>query len=400
MDGNKHPNDCRTQTQGSWSSLYFPPFWTSGVTLWEVFFVDNTDFVHVDMQAMETILEAHYWLQESVINWGHLLIASGGALKPSKCSFYLISFKWKADGTWVYKDNVIRSDLAIAIPLADGSLAEIEHLPVSNAVKTLGSMMCPTRSSTAALGRMQQQGQEWVDRVKSGKLSGCNVWFMVDQQFWPRVEYGICNILATWDNLDQCPRRIYWQLVPRGGVRGSAVAPLRQLDRGFYGIGCPHPGVKCLVAQITKLMVHYGYQFEMQVSMELLLTELGISAQPLQESFVRYGKWITGTWLKSIWEKVDKFRITVEIAPLPVCPPREGDKWFIRAAMEAGVTDPNQQRILNQFRCHQQVLYVSNVLDAVEKCLDKKYLDRQKPYKLWLTLVFPQEKPPIKHLHL
>ncbi len=87
----------------------------------------------------------------------------------------------------------------------------------------------------------------------------------------------------------------------------------------------------------------------MQVSMKLLLTELGISSQPLplQESYVQYGKWITGTWLKSIWEKVDKFWITVEIAPLPVCPPREGGKWFMQATMEAGVTDPNKQMIFN-----------------------------------------------------
>ncbi len=293
-------------------------------------FVDDTDLVHVNMQVMETILEAHSWLQESVINWGHLLIATGGALKPSKCSLYLISFKWKADGTWVYEDNVIQPDLAIGVPLADGCLVEIEHLPVSSAVKTLGSMMCPTGSSTAALGQMQQQGQEWVDQVKSGKLSHRNVWFMVDQQFWHCVGYGICNILATWDDLDQCLRRIYWQLVPRGGVRGSAAVPLRQLDRGFYGIGCPQPGVECLVAQITKLLVHYGCQsgigIKMQVSMELILTELGISAQPLQESYVRYGKWIMGTWLNSIWEKVNKFQIMVEIPPLPVCPPREGDK--------------------------------------------------------------------------
>jgi hypothetical protein len=112
----------------------------------------------------------------------------------------------------------------------------------------------------------------------------------------------------------------------------------------------------------------------MQVSMELLLMESGISAQPLQESYVRYGKWITGTWLKSIWEKVDKFQITVEIAPLPVCPPREGDKWFMQVAMEAGVTDPNEQRILNRFCCHQQVLYVSDVLDVGGKCLDKNTL--------------------------
>ena len=68
---------------------------------------------------------------------------------------YLISFKWKADGTWVYKDNVIQPDLAIGVPLADGSLAEIEHLPISSAVKFPGLMTCPTGSSAAALGQMQ-----------------------------------------------------------------------------------------------------------------------------------------------------------------------------------------------------------------------------------------------------
>jgi hypothetical protein len=55
-------------------------------------FVDDTDLVHVDMRVVETILEAHSWLQESVLNWGCLLIATSGALKPSKCLFYLISF--------------------------------------------------------------------------------------------------------------------------------------------------------------------------------------------------------------------------------------------------------------------------------------------------------------------
>ncbi len=45
-------------------------------------FVGNTDLVHVDTRTVETILEAHSRLQESVINWGSLLIATNGALKP------------------------------------------------------------------------------------------------------------------------------------------------------------------------------------------------------------------------------------------------------------------------------------------------------------------------------
>jgi hypothetical protein len=65
-------------------------------------FVDDTDLFHLNMRACETAEEAHNRLQEAVINWGNLLNATGGALKPEKCSFYLMSFNWKANGTWSY----------------------------------------------------------------------------------------------------------------------------------------------------------------------------------------------------------------------------------------------------------------------------------------------------------
>ena len=76
------------------------------------------------------------------------------------------------------------------------------------------------------------------------------------------------------------------------------------------------------------------------------------------------------------------------------------DKWFMQAAIEAGITNIDEQRILNPFHCNQQVLYVSDVLDAGGKCLDKRYLDHRKPDEIWSTLIFPQEKPPNKHIKL
>jgi hypothetical protein len=255
--------------------------------------------------------------------------------------------------------------------MADGSLEEIEHLPCSSALKTLGLMMCPTSSNTAALDRMRSQGQEWVDRVLASTLSRRNMWFMADCQFWPRIGYGICNNSASWKELENCLQRFYWQLVGRGGVRCSAPAALHQLDKGFFRIGCPHPGVECLVAQLTKLLVHYGCRsglgIQMQVSMEILLTQLGLSPQPLQESFVTYEKWVTNTWLKSVWEKVDRFDITIEIAPLPIWTPQEGDRWFMQSVIKLGaVTNLEEFLIINRVQCHQQVLFTSDILDAGE----------------------------------
>ncbi len=57
-----------------------------------VLYVNDTGVIHLDLGKEETVEEAHARLQESVLNWGNLLIETGGSLKPSKCFYRLISF--------------------------------------------------------------------------------------------------------------------------------------------------------------------------------------------------------------------------------------------------------------------------------------------------------------------
>ena len=55
-----------------------------------ILFVDDTDLHHVNLEQEESVFEANEAMQESILNWGQLLIASGGALKPIKCFYHLI----------------------------------------------------------------------------------------------------------------------------------------------------------------------------------------------------------------------------------------------------------------------------------------------------------------------
>jgi hypothetical protein len=138
----------------------------------------------------------------------------------------------------------------------------------------------------------------------------------------------------------------------------------------------------------------------MSVLMELLITELGLSAQPFCKLFWKYGTWVTHAWLCSLWEKVDKFNITVEIAPLLVDPPWMGDKWFMQAVEDAGFTTAKEKEIINRFQYHQEVVHLSDVFDAGGQCLDKRYLDQWQPGQEWSTLIFPVENPPQGHLRI
>jgi hypothetical protein len=101
-------------------------------------FVDDTDLMHLDTHKSKTALEAMEALQDAVTNWRRLLIATGGALKPAKCFYHLISFLWKPDGTWHYNDNHKNPAFQLHVPLANGDMAPIKHLSVDSPSKTLG----------------------------------------------------------------------------------------------------------------------------------------------------------------------------------------------------------------------------------------------------------------------
>ena len=361
-----------------------------------ILFVDDTDVIHFRMDADESVLEAHRQLQDSVLSWGNLLIATGGSLKPAKCFYHLISFAWKHDGSWQYANNEEVEELAIVIPQPDDTVTPISHLGANVSSKTLGSMTCPSGDPSAALHRVQEKAQGWIDEVTNAGLPRRNIWFLVDHQFHPKVMFGCSTITANFNALTLALHRQYYQLLPMGGIRRSVKTEVRYLGKWFYGSGCPHLGVECLVGQLKKLLTHYGCQTVvgrlLQSSMEMFTIELGLSNQPLTEKYSQVSHWVTHSWIKSLWEKIDIFGMEVELGNIEIMPPRVGDDWLMRRLIQMGCTRKELIR-LNRVRLHQQVLFLSDVLDAGGRALDRKYLIRRTPQEKWSSLTFPRECP-------
>ncbi len=102
-----------------------------------ILYVDDTDLLHINFHHDESNNDANAAIQNSVNSWGKLLIATGGARKPEKCFYLIISFEWVC-GLWKYKDNSINGRFGVTVPLpAGGSSAAIVHCPISHAKKNL-----------------------------------------------------------------------------------------------------------------------------------------------------------------------------------------------------------------------------------------------------------------------
>jgi hypothetical protein len=126
--------------------------------------------------------------------------------------------------------------------------------------------------------------------------------------------------------------------------------------------------------------------------MELLVIEAGVSSQILSMDYGRYSGWVSPCWLKSVWEKISMFSLRVEIRDLPLRPPRANDEWFMLCLEKAGYTKEELTR-LNRVRCHQQVVFLSDIFGLNGRSIDRKYMTRRPEGEKWSTLIFPKERP-------
>ena len=147
---------------------------------------------------------------------------------------------------------------------------------------------------------MGWQGEEGHDAPPPGM-------FGLECHFWPKVGYGLSGVAAPFSVLAEGLDKPYYSLLLHGGVACSCWTVVRQLDMGFYGIGLPQLGVENCIWYTNKLLIHYGCQtsagIQLQVSMEFLVMELGMSHQAFLVNYDHYFHLLTSSWLKYLWEK-------------------------------------------------------------------------------------------------
>jgi hypothetical protein len=140
--------------------------------------------------------------------------------------------------------------------------------------------------------------------------------------------------------------------------------------------------------------MHYGSPsclgLNMQTLIELLVIELGLSLQPFAKDHNTCQHWVTSSWLKSVWEKSPKLGIEIQLVHLPLQPPRERDTWIMAEFIRLNY-DTQSLCQLNRVWLYQQVIFLSDVMDASMRAIKSKYLDERPHDKQWSSLIFPKE---------
>jgi hypothetical protein len=130
-----------------------------------ILYVDDNDLLHMCDKEDGMIHTAHEAIQRSILSWGEVLIATGGALKPPKCFYYLIGYKWDDKGNWTYQDEPDLSEMMVSVTLPDGTIAPIQQHTVHTPSITLGGQTPP--SGLNALSSMTEKALDWAHKARN-----------------------------------------------------------------------------------------------------------------------------------------------------------------------------------------------------------------------------------------
>jgi hypothetical protein len=223
-------------------------------TIAAVINVDDSDLLHL---ARGTPTDAEFLesVQAATIDWTGLVHTSGGSLKPAKCFWYMLGWKW-VKGEARLKALGELPQQPLMIPQQGGQMAAISLHPVDKPEKKLGVYVCPTGDFTYHVDHLWKTGLEYTSRLQARNPPPRDCWMGTGCQLYPKLIYGAVFLTHDPDKLKVAFQLVWYSLLPLLKVNHHITKEFCTLPLRFQGF--LNPNIDVLSSKIHLIREHWG----------------------------------------------------------------------------------------------------------------------------------------------
>ena len=303
-------------------------------------------------------------MQASALAWQGGLRATGGALKPEKCSWTLVAFQWK-QGQWSYHTKETFPAL-LQVPGPDGNLVEIERHDPSTAIKVVGLMQSLDGSMEGQFQELKTRADGWAERLREGKLPRKLAWTGLTTSMWPSLRYPLPTTNFSEAQGDKILTEFYKALLPKLGVCRNFPKAYRHAPHTLQGLALPAPYIEQSIGQIQLILTH-GSLASMTgkfftSSLEQAQLEAGTGMPLLEAPFLLYGDYTTpNCWVRSLWEFLSKHNIKLRGAATVPQLQRLNNRFLMEIVIALPGVNRNEIKSFNRCRLYCQALTLADI---------------------------------------
>jgi len=318
-----------------------------------ILYVDDSDLLHMSLEDLPEDEEFLDLVQRATFDWGGLVQATGGSLKPSKCFWYMLSWRWSRGKPLLKKRSQLPS-VPLMIPQPDGANVPIALKEVTESEKKLGVWTCPAGDFGVHVSEMKKKGKKWAARMRNGCCPPRDAWLGLRHQLWRQMSYGLVAVSHPPNKLEKAVQSVWFECLPFLKVNRHIRLEWRTLPLRYQGLALPHVNIELLGRKLHLIQRHWGCKdvtgnFLLQ-AYEVFQVEVGLGGNIFERDFTRYGMLATNGWFKNLWQLCHRYRVRFVIRDHDIPLLREGDEPVMERLLRLNAYSPTEIVRLNRVR--------------------------------------------------
>jgi hypothetical protein len=326
----------------------------ASVALAGFLFVNDTDLIAFPDSADESLDIVLERMQHAVSAWHGGLWATGGALKPEKCSWGLAAFVWSG-GRWRYA-TAEEQPGEILVPDLDGTVLPIARIEPSEAVKVVGVHQAMDGNMKAQVAALTEKANKWSAKLATGWIPR----HLAHQgplysTMWASLKYPLPACTLTEKQGTSVTKELYKALLPKMGTNLSFPMVYCHAPMALQGLGLPRLHVEQGISQIRQVLMLGAIDSTtgilLRISFKQAQLEVGIGVPFLSASFDFYGFLLTDSWWCLVWEFTWRHKIQLSmVSPddIPILH-RENDSFIMECLV--GQQGLSRSELISCNRC-------------------------------------------------
>ena len=346
-------------------------------------YVDDTDLIIMDLKDSgitgDEIMDR---MQQAIEAWEGGLKATGGAIVPHKSWVYPIDFAFNDKGEWRYK-TIQEIDASFQVKDENDNTMNLQQLDSTTGKETLGVILAPDGSNTAAIEHLLNKTKEWKALIKAGHLKKDLAWQAAGTTIMKTIQYPLPALTLSPKDCTKITQPIKQVALPKTSI--SKNYPLDVLfgptEEG--GLGMEHLYTLQGAMHIEKFQCYLGTDsitgIFLQTSLEAAQLEIGIGRSIFLLPYEEFGYLLTDCWIKHLWKYSNQTNIQIlDFHTKFPSLQRENDLFLMEIFHNEGYKKKKMKNI-NRCRQYLQVLTLSDVMNGYGDGFSLTYLCRKDP---------------------
>jgi len=354
------------------------------LTIAAIMYVDDTDLLVSSKSYSESLFFLISRLQKSVKIWRKGVIQTGGALRPEKCKWFLVSFKW-SQGKWKY--GSIADDLArLYLRNSNGVKIEIERLEVHHGLTGLGVCIAPDGNQMDQVNTFMntKPGQEgkiiqWINNIRSKYLRPHDVYLSAFRSIFKSIEYVLPATSMSESETKLIETKLYKVMLPKMGVARNISLPYRYSPKRYQGLGCLEIRIQQYCEKVQIFLYHANTNTQLGLSIKANLESLhlliGVNTPIFQLPFQHYGFLGEKTWITHLWEMNDKLGFTLQGLYSRPHITRANDFSLMEKLVSSNIMTAKEIQSVNRCRVFLKVLNLSDITNGKGTAFTRQFFE-------------------------